>query len=105
MKNSKNNFSADLFFQTQVEMQKLKNEEAKRQKRLWLRTKINEITGISQELDDPDKLALFEKIFNWIYQAPLYEWEGMLYCLKKGGGSLCCERALENAKELYAFLK
>lgn len=102
-------FRSDLYFLTQNEINKLKNEEAKRQKRLWLRTKIHEITGISRELDGSDNLAIFEKIFNWIYQAPLYEWEGMLYCFKKEAKSvcyeICYEKALENAKKLYAFLK
>ena len=104
MKNSKNNFSADSFFQTQVELQSLKDEEARRQKRLWLRAKIYEITGISQ-ISSSSNIAIFEEIFNWIYQAPLYEWEGMLTCFKEEARIGSYEGTLEYAKELYEFLK
>lgn len=102
-------FRSDLYFLTQNEINKLKHEEARRQKRLWLRTKIHEITGISDKSSMEAK-SNFEEIFNWIYEAPLCEWEGMLYCFKHEAQSICnWERALNKglskAKELYSFLK
>lgn len=88
-------------FHSLCEEKKLKDEITKQQKRLWLRTKIHEIIGI------PGK-STFEEIFNWIYQASIYEWEGMLYCFKyavKANHWRKYYEALENAKELYSVLK
>ena len=89
-------------FHSLCEEKKLKDEIAKQHKRLWLRTKIHEIIGV------PGK-STFEEIFNWIYQASIYEWEGMLYCFKYAVKSRnyygLYNEALNNAKELYSFLK
>lgn len=99
-KNENDNLAAH--FHSLCEEKKLKDEIAKQQKRLWLRTKIHEIIGLPEE-------STFEEIFNWIYQAPIYEWEGMLYCLKYAAKSRIhwgeYKEALNDAKELYQFLK
>lgn len=99
-KNENDNLVAH--FHSLCEEKKLKDEIAKQQKRLWLRTKIHEIIGM------PAK-SIFEEIFNWIYQASIYEWEGMLYCFnyaaKARNHRWEYEEALEDAKELYSFLK
>ncbi len=98
-KNEIDNLAAH--FHSLCEEKKLKDEITKQQKRLWLRTKIHEIIGI------PGK-STFEEIFNWIYQASIYEWEGMLYCFKyavKANHWGEYYEALENAKELYSVLK
>lgn len=108
MKKNNNNIDLAVYFQTQVEMENLKKEQAKKQKRLWLRAKIHEITGISEE-SDSEEVAIFEEIFNWIYQAPLYDWDGMLYCFKHEAevklSFLGYNKALFEAKKLYSFLK
>ena len=108
MKKNETVTSLNALFATQNLENKLKDEIAKEQKRLWLRTKIHEITGISED-SSLSKHNAFEQIFNWIYQAPIYEWEGMLYCYKHEGEVLikCGEynEALEAAKKLYSFLK
>lgn len=108
MKKNETVTSLNALFATQNLGNKLKDEIAKEQKRLWLRTKIHEITGIS-DLSGPNKKNDFEEIFNWIYQAPIYEWEGMLYCFKYEARILSkgfsYDEALKNAKELYSFLK
>ena len=108
MKKNETVTSLDAIFATQNLEQKLKDELAKEHKRLWLRTKIHEITGISH-LSVPNKINDFEEIFDWIYQASIYEWEGMLYCFKYKA-RICSKgfsygEALKNAKELYSFLK
>lgn len=54
-KNENDNLVAH--FHSLCEEKKLKNEIAKQQKRLWLRTKIHEIIGM------PEK-STFEEIFN-----------------------------------------
>lgn len=99
-KNENDNLVAH--FHSLCEEKKLKDEIAKQHKRLWLRTKIHEIIGLPEE-------STFEEIFNWIYQAPIYEWEGMLYCLKYAAKSRIhweeYNEALNDAKELYSFLK
>lgn len=99
-KNENDNLVAH--FHSLCEEKKLKDEIAKQHKRLWLRTKIHEIIGLPEE-------SIFEEIFNWIYQAPIYEWEGMLYCLKYAAKSRIhwgeYNEALNDAKELYSFLK
>jgi len=99
-KNENDNLVAH--FHSLCEEKKLKDEIAKQHKRLWLRTKIHEIIGM------PNKCT-FEEIFNWIYQASIYEWEGMLYCFNYAAKArIHCweyEEALEDAKELYSFLK
>ncbi len=99
-KNENDNLVAH--FHSLCEEKKLKDEIAKQHKRLWLRTKIHEIIGLRNE-------STFEEIFNWIYQAPIYEWEGMLYCFKYAVKSRNIlwkyEDALNDAKELYSFLK
>lgn len=99
-KNENDNLVAH--FHSLCEEKKLKDEIAKQHKRLWLRTKIHEIIGLPEE-------STFEEIFNWIYQAPIYEWEGMLYCLKYAAKSRIhlgeYDEALKDAKELYSFLK
>ena len=99
-KNENDNLVAH--FHSLCEEKKLKDEIAKQQKRLWLRTKIHEIIG------KPGK-STFEEIFNWIYQASIYEWEGMLYCfnyevkVRNHWGEY--DEALKYAKELYSVLK
>lgn len=99
-KNENDNLVAH--FHSLCEEKKLKDEIAKQQKRLWLRTKIHEIIGM------PEK-STFEEIFNWIYQASIYEWEGMLYCFNYAAKArIHCgeyDEALKDAKELYSFLK
>lgn len=99
-KNENDNLVAH--FHSLCEEKKLKDEIAKQHKRLWLRTKIHEIIGLPEE-------STFEEIFNWIYQAPIYEWEGMLYCFKYAAKSRIhwgeYNEALNDAKELYSFLK
>lgn len=99
-KNENDNLAAH--FHSLCEEKKLKDEIAKQHKRLWLRTKIHEIIGLPKE-------STFEEIFNWIYQAPIYEWEGMLYCFKYAAKSRIhweeYNEALNDAKELYSFLK
>lgn len=99
-KNENDNLVA--YFHSLCEWKKLKDEIAKQQKRLWLRIKIHEIIGM------PEK-STFEEIFNWIYQASIYEWEGMLYCFKYAVKSRIhweeYDEALEDAKELYSVLK
>lgn len=99
-KNENDNLVAH--FHSLCEEKKLKDEIAKQQKRLWLRTKIHEIIGM------PEKNT-FEEIFNWIYQASIYEWEGMLYCYKYAAKSIIhweeYDEALKDAKELYSVLK
>lgn len=109
MKKNNNVTSVEAFFATQRLEQQLKEEIAKEQKRLWLRTKIHEITGIS-ETSDSESIAFFDVVFDWIYQSPIYEWEGMLYCLqheymKIVGTWSDYNKALDNAKSLYSFLK
>lgn len=99
-KNENDNLVAH--FHSLCEEKKLKDEIAKQQKRLWLRTKIHEIIGM------PEK-STFEEIFNWIYQASICEWEGMLYCFKYAAKSRIhreeYDEALKDAKELYSVLK
>lgn len=99
-KNENDNLVAH--FHSLCEEKKLKDEIAKQQKRLWLRTKIHEIIGM------PEK-STFEEIFNWIYQASIYEWEGMLYCFKYVAKARIhweeYDEALKDAKELYSVLK
>ena len=99
-KNENDNLAAH--FHSLCEEKKLKDEIAKQHKRLWLRTKIHEIIGLPEE-------STFEEIFNWIYQASIYEWEGMLYCFKYAAKSRIhwgeYDEALNDAKELYSFLK
>lgn len=99
-KNENDNLAAH--FHSLCEEKKLKDEIAKQQKRLWLRTKIHEIIGM------PEK-STFEEIFNWIYQASIYEWEGMLYCFNYAAKSRIhreeYDEALKDAKELYSVLK
>lgn len=98
-KNENDNLVAH--FHSLCEEKKLKDEITKQQKRLWLRTKIHEIIGI------PGK-GTFEEIFNWIYQASIYEWEGMLYCFKYAKSKNHWREyyeVLEDAKELYSVLK
>ena len=99
-KNENDNLVAH--FHSLCEEKKLKDEIAKQHKRLWLRTKIHEIIGLPEE-------STFEEIFNWIYQAPIYEWEGMLYCFMYAAKSRIhweeYNEALNDAKELYSFLK
>lgn len=99
-KNENDNLAAH--FHSLCEEKKLKDEIAKQQKKLWLRTKIHEIIGM------PEK-STFEEIFNWIYQVSIYEWEGMLYCFKYATKSRIhrgeYDEALKDAKELYSFLK
>lgn len=95
-KNENDNLVAH--FHSLCEEKKLKDEIAKQHKRLWLRTKIHEIISLPEE-------STFEEIFNWIYQAPIYEWEGMLYCLKYADKSRIHWGEYNDAKELYSFLK
>lgn len=99
-KNENDNLVA--YFHSLGEWKNLKDEIAKQQKRLWLRIKIHEIIGM------PEK-STFEEIFNWIYQASIYEWEGMLYCFKYAAKSRIhreeYDEALKDAKELYSVLK
>lgn len=99
-KNENDNLAAH--FHSLCEEKKLKDEIAKQQKRLWLRTKIHEIIGM------PEK-STFEEIFNWIYQASIYEWEGMLYCYKYAAKSIThwdkYNESLKYAKELNSVLK
>lgn len=99
-KNENDNLVAH--FHSLCEEKKLKDEINKQHKRLWLRTKIHEIIGLPEE-------STFEEIFNWIYQASIYEWEGMLYCFKYAAKSRIhwgeYNEALNDAKELYSFLK
>ena len=99
-KNENDNLVA--YFHSLCEWKKLKDEIAKQQKRIWLRTKIHEIIGM------PEK-SIFEEIFNWIYQASICEWEGMLYCFKYAAKSRIhreeYDEALKDAKELYSVLK
>lgn len=99
-KNENDNLVAH--FHSLCEEKKLKDEIAKQHKRLWLRTKIHEIIGMPEE-------STFEEIFNWIYQASIYEWEGMLYCFKYAAKSRIhwgeYNEALNDAKELYSVLK
>ena len=95
-KNENDNLVAH--FHSLCEEKKLKDEIAKQQKRLWLRTKIHEIIGLPKE-------STFEEIFDWIYQAPIYEWEGMLYCLKYEDKSSIYWGEYNEAKKLYSFLK
>lgn len=116
MQKNKNDINLAVYFQTQDELVKLEKEQAKQYKRLWLRTKIYEITGIETPLTPTEKDS-FEEIFDWIFQAPIYEWEGMLYCfnheyeividspVEKFSIESNIEYALENAKVLYSFLK
>ena len=107
MKKNKDDIDFGVYLQTQLEIDNLKKEQTKQQKRLWLRTKINEITGISDS-SDSYKVAIFEEIFEWIYQAPIYEWEGMLYCLNHETwlfSSRDNHNSLNKAKRLYSFLK
>ena len=99
-KNENDNLVAH--FHSLCEEKKLKDEIAKQQKRLWLRTKIHEIIGM------PEK-STFEEIFNWIYQASIYEWEGMLYCFNYAAKTIThwdkYNESLKYAKELYSVLK
>ena len=99
-KNENDNLVAH--FHSLCEEKKLKDEIAKQHKRLWLRTEIHKIMGLPKERS-------FEEIFNWIYQAPIYEWEGMLYCFKYAAKSRIhweeYNEALNDAKQLYSFLK
>ena len=99
-KNENDNLVA--YLHSLCEWKKLKDEIAKQQKRIWLRTKIHEIIRM------PEK-STFEEIFNWIYQASIYEWEGMLYCLKYAAKSRRhweeYDEVLKDAKELYSVLK
>lgn len=99
-KNENDNLVAH--FHSLCEEKKLKDEIAKQHKRLWLRTKIHEIIGM------PEK-STFEEIFNWIYQASIYEWEGMLYCFNYAAKARIhwreYDEALKDAKELYSVLK
>ena len=111
-----NDLSCESLFHSMKEEKKLKDEIAKQHKRLWLRTKIHEITGLETPLTPTEKDS-FEEIFDWIFQAPIYEWEGMLYCfnheykividspVEKFSIESDIEYALENAKVLYSFLK
>lgn len=95
-KNENDNLVAH--FHSLCEEKKLKDEIAKQQKRLWLRTKIHEIIGLPKE-------STFEEIFDWIYQKPIYEWEGMLYCLKYEDKSSIHWGEYNEAKKLYSLLK
>lgn len=99
-KNENDNLAAH--FHSLCEEKKLKDEIAKQHKRLWLRTKIHEIIGLPEE-------STFEEIFNWIYQASIYEWEGMLYCFNYAAKARIhweeYNEALNDAKQLYSFLK
>lgn len=116
MKKNENDNSVAHFYSLCEEWKKLKDDIAKQQKRLWLRTKIHEITGLETPLTPTEKDS-FEEIFDWIFQAPIYEWEGMLYCfnheykividspVEKFSIESNIEYALENAKVLYSFLK
>lgn len=102
MEKNENDNSVAHFYSLCEEWKKLKDDIAKQQKRLWLRTKIHEIIGM------PEK-STFEEIFNWIYQASINEWEGMLYCFNYAAKARNhwweYDEALEDAKELYSVLK
>ena len=102
MKKNENDNSVAHFYSLCEEWKKLKDDIAKQQKRLWLRTKIHEIIGM------PEK-STFEEIFNWIYQASINEWEGMLYCFNYTAKARIhlgeYDEALKDAKELYSLLK
>lgn len=101
MRKNKETTPLEALFAAQSLGKKLKEEIEKQQKRLWLRTEIHEITGCITED--------FEKIFDWIYYAPIYDWGGMLYCFKHEAElknrSDNYAKVLEKAKNLYALLK
>jgi hypothetical protein len=75
-------------------------ESKKLAKRFWLRKKLYDEYGASYKEE-------MQNAFEWIYNAPLKDWENMLESLKLSYGHGIHETKglqLKKAKELFAFL-
>jgi hypothetical protein len=71
-------------------------EKAKQVKRFWLREELYNYYGASHTKE-------MEEAFEWIYNASLIDWEGMLLCIKYPDNKTF-PKPLEDAKKLFAFL-
>ena len=71
-------------------------EKAKQVKRFWLREELYNYYEASHTKE-------MEEAFEWIYNAPLIDWEGMLLCIKYPDNKTF-PKPLEDAKKLFAFL-
>lgn len=70
--------------------------EEKQEKRLWLRVEIHKVAASSTS-----DYCLFYKIFHWIYDSQMKEWEAKLYCLKYANQSGSGQTAFNEAQELF----
>jgi len=61
----------------------------KRLFRKWLRKRIYACQGATSER--------VENMFNWVYNAPLWEWRARLFCVR-------CSHELSEAERLLLFL-
>ena len=66
-------------------------------KRFWLRNELYEYYGASY-------MNELEEAFKWIYNAPIYYWEGMLRCLTYHDNKTY-PKPLEDAKKLFGLLR
>lgn len=71
-------------------------EKAKQVKRFWLREELYNYYEASHTKE-------MEEAFEWIYNAPLIDWECMLLCIKYPDNKTF-PKPLEDAKKLFAFL-
>lgn len=71
-------------------------DPAKLAKRFWLRKELYEYYGASHIED-------MEEAFNWIYNAPLKDWENMLLCITYPDNKTF-PKPLEDAKKLFDLL-
>lgn len=71
-------------------------EKAKLVKRFWLRFELYSYFGKSH-------IKEMEEAYQWIYNAPLIDWEGMLLCLTYPDNKTF-PKPLEDAKKLFGLL-
>lgn len=71
-------------------------DPAKLAKRFWLRKELYEYYGASHIED-------MEEAFNWIYNAPLKDWENMLLCITYPDNKTF-PKPLEDVKKLFGLL-
>lgn len=71
-------------------------EKAKEVKRFWLRYELYTYYGAEYTKE-------LEEAFQWIYNAPLIDWEGMLACIQYPDNKTF-PKPLEDAKKLFGLL-
>lgn len=96
MKKYYENFDFIALDRTLKECKDIDEEKAKKVKRFWLREELYRYYG-ALHIDE------LEEAFQWIYNAPLVDWEGMLQCIIHPDNETF-PKPLEDAKKLFRFL-